>query len=169
MKLCGNLLALTTLLTTLVAAPIATAADLPVIKDLRKEASQAQEKHLPILVMFSADHCTYCVRIEEDFLKPMHSGGFYDEKVIIRRVKLGGTNITDFDGSSISTKELAERYDVSVTPTLVFIDAQGRQLNQKLVGLTTPELYGGYLDQAIDTSLDRLRRNKPLVAKISSN
>jgi thioredoxin-related protein len=164
-----HLLALTTLLTTLVAAPIAKAGDLPLIKDLRKEAGQSQEKRLPILVMFSGEHCIYCVRLEEDFLKPMHNGGFYDDKVIIRRVKLGDNLVNDFDGSRISANELAERYGVTVTPTLVFIDAQGRQLTQKLVGLTTPEMYGGYLDQAIDTSLDRLRRTKPLVAKISSN
>ena len=165
----GHLLALATLLSTLVTTPIAMAGDLPLIKDLRKEASYAGEKRLPILVMFSSDHCSYCIRIEEDFLKPMHSGGYYNEKVIIRRVKLGGDSISDFDGSLISASELAQRYNVNVTPTLVFIDTQGRQLTQKLVGLTTPELYGGYLDTAIDTSLDRLRRNKPLVAKISSN
>ncbi|HEY0635723.1 MAG TPA: thioredoxin fold domain-containing protein [Gammaproteobacteria bacterium] len=167
----GHLLALLSLLASLVAAPIAMAGDIPLIKDLRKEASQAQEKRLPLLVMFSADQCPYCVRIEEDFLKPMHSGGYYDDKVIIRRVKLGSGSgsVNDFDGSRISASELAERYDVSVTPTLVFIDAQGRQLTQKLVGLTTPELFGGYLDQAIDTSLDRLRRTTPLAVKVSSN
>lgn len=169
MKLRGYFLALTALFATLVAAPVAMAGEIPLIKDLRKEASNSQEKRLPILVMFSGEHCAYCVRIEEDFLKPMQNGGFYDDKVIIRRVKLGNDVVSDFDGSRISASELAERYDVKVTPTLVFIDGHGRQLTQKLVGLTTPELYGGYLDQAIDTSLDRLRRTKPLVAKISSN
>ena len=169
MKLRGYLLALTTLFAALTGAPIAMAGDLPQIKDLRVEARQSQEKRLPILVMFSADYCVYCARIEEDFLKPMHNGGFYDDKVLIRNVKLGDGLVSDFDGSRISANELAKRYDVSVTPTLVFIDAHGRQLAQKLVGLTTPELYGGYLDQAIDTSLDRLRRTKPLVAKISAD
>lgn len=169
MKLRGYLLALLTLLTALAAAPLAMAGDLPQIKDLRQEARQSQEKRLPILVMFSAEHCTFCVRIEEDFLKPMHNGGFYNDKVLIRRVKLGNGSVNDFDGSRISANELAQRYDVSVTPTLIFIDGQGRQLTQKLVGLSTPELYGGYLDQAIDTSLDRLRRTTPLVVKVSSN
>lgn len=168
MKLRGYLLALATLLATLTVAPVAMAGDIPQIKDLRQEASTASQKRLPILVMFSAEYCAYCVRIEEDFLKPMHNGGFYDEKVIIRRVKLGSGTVNDFDGSRISADELAARYDVSVTPTLVFIDAHGRQLAQKLVGLTTPEMYGGYLDTAIDTSLDRLRRTKPLVVKVSS-
>lgn len=165
----GHLLTMITLLTTLVAAPLATAGELPPIKDLRKEAITSQERRLPILVLFSADHCLYCVRLEEEFLKPMHNGGFYDDKVLIRRVKLSDAVVSDFDGSSISARDLAARYNVTVTPTLVFIDHQGRQLVQKMVGLTTPELYGGYLDQAIDTSLDRLRRTKPLVAKISSN
>ncbi|HEY0635267.1 MAG TPA: thioredoxin fold domain-containing protein [Gammaproteobacteria bacterium] len=165
----GYLLALTIMLTTLVAATSAKAGDIPTIKDLRHEASQSREKGLPILLMFSADHCSYCVRIEEDFLKPMQNGGFYDDKVIIRRIKLGSQQVADLDGSRISSRELGERYDVSVTPTLVFIDHKGRQLAPKLVGLTTPELYGGYLDEAIDTSLDRLRRTKPLAVKVSSN
>ncbi|HEY0719919.1 MAG TPA: thioredoxin fold domain-containing protein [Gammaproteobacteria bacterium] len=159
----GHLLALAILLATLVAAPVAMAGDdIPLIKDLRNEARQCEDKRLPLLVLFSSNHCVYCMRIEEDFLKPMQNGGFYDDKVIIRRVELGNGNIRDFDGSTIDASALAERYDVSVTPTLVFIDARGRQLTQKLVGLTTPELYGGYLDQAIDTSLDRLRRTTPL-------
>ncbi len=149
------------------AALTAMAGEIPAIKDLRLEANQSQAKRLPILVMFSADNCVYCMHLEDDFLKPMHSGGFYDDKVIIRQIKLGSGNMVDFDGSRISADELAQRYNVSVTPTVVFIDARGRQLTQRMVGLTTPEFYGSYLDQAIDTSLDRLRRNKPLAVKMA--
>jgi hypothetical protein len=30
-----------------------------------------------------------------------------------------------------------------------------------MVGLMTPDFYGGYIDEAIDTALARLRRNRP--------
>ena len=160
----GNFLALS--FAAFMATSSAMAADIPAIKDFRQEAKLSQEKRVPILVMFSAENCVYCMHLEEDFLKPMQNGGFYDNKVIIRRLKMGSDDVIDFDGSRITIDALAQRYSVSVTPTLVFLDSRGHQLTQKMVGLTTPELYGGYLDQAIDTSLDRLRRNKPLVAKI---
>ena len=44
-----------------------------------------------------------------------------------------------------------------MTPTLLFVDSQGRELAERMVGVTTLEFYGGYLDQAIDASSDKLR------------
>ena len=42
-------------------------------------------------------------------------------------------------------------------PTLILVDHNGRKLTQRMVGLTTPELYGGYLDDAIDQAQARYR------------
>lgn len=168
MTLRGHLMiALTALLGAALCAPVARAGELPSIVDLRQEAALSQQKRLPILVMFSSDYCPYCVRVEEEFLKPMHNGGFYDDKVLIRNIKLGSRNLIDFDGRAVSASELAQRYEVSLTPTVIFIDHKGRQLAQQLVGLTTPDYYGGYLDQAIDTALERLRHTRAQTVKLA--
>jgi thiol-disulfide isomerase/thioredoxin len=119
--------------------------------------------------MFSAEHCTYCEKLEEDFLKPMLRSGDYDDRVLIRKVKIDGFGtIRDFDGNKVDAEAFADRYKVYVTPTVVFIDGDGAQLARKRVGLSTPDFYGGYLDQSIDTALDVLRRNKPLRVKLSA-
>lgn len=139
------------------------------VKDFSKLGVRSHEARLPILLMFSAEHCSYCVKLEEDFLKPMLRSGDYDDKVLIRKVKIDGfDSVRDFDGNKIDASKFADRYKVYVTPTVVFIDGDGAQLAPKRVGLSTPDFYGGYLDQSINTALDVLRRNKPLRVKLSA-
>ncbi len=132
-------------------------------------ARHSEQKNLPILLMFSAEHCGYCIRLEEDFLKPMLRSGDYEDKVLIRKIKIDGfDDIRYFDGKPISIDAFSARYNVVVTPTVAFLDSHGAQLAPKRVGLTTPDFYGGYLDQSIDAALDLLRRNKPMRVKLSS-
>lgn len=125
--------------------------------DLREEAALASARGVPVLLMFAADHCPYCARVEDEFLKPMILGGEYEDRAVIRKLELGHGTLRDFDGRRVTVRELAARYQVSVTPTLVFLDAGGRQLTDKIVGLSTPDFFGAYLDAAIAAALSRLR------------
>lgn len=44
---------------------------------------------------------------------------------------------------------------------MLFLDPQGRELTDRMVGINTLEFYGGYLDQNIDTALSRVRGEVP--------
>lgn len=139
------------------------------IRDFTRVAGDSDERRLPILLMFSANYCSYCVRLEEEFLKPMLRSGDYGDKVLIRKMKIDGYgSVRDFDGRQIPVEAFTGRYHISVTPTVVFLDGSGAQLAPKRVGLSTPDFYGGYLDQSIDLALDVLRRNKPLRVNLSA-
>jgi len=143
----------------------ALAVEVPELRDLRAEAAQVRGQRTTLMLMFHADHCVYCQRMENEFLKPMLISGDYEGKVIMRRVKLDPAYmLRDFDGARITGAELAERYRVFVTPTLLFLDASGGQVAEKMVGLSTPDFFGGYLDAAIDTALTRLHGGRPAVA-----
>ncbi len=151
------------------AAYAADAIEVKETKDFNRLAKESDQKRLPILLMFSAEYCGYCERVEEEFLKPMLRSGDYEDKVLIRKIKIDGfDDIRDFDGKQISIDAFTSRYNVVVTPTVAFLDGNGAQLAPKRVGLSTPDFYGGYLDQSIDAALDMLRRNKPLRVKLSS-
>lgn len=127
-------------------------------EDLRSESVAVQARVLPLLIEFSAKDCVFCLQLEEDFLKPMLRSGDYTERVIIRKIDItSDTQLTDFNGQVISAQALARRYGVKVTPTVVLLDAKGQELAERLIGVTTPDFYGGYLDTAIDESLQRLR------------
>jgi len=130
------------------------------VQNLLREGQVAAEKRLPILIMFSMDQCPYCELIREDFLKPMIRSGDYTDKVIIREVHSDSyATLLDFDGAKISSDELASRYGASLSPTVVFLDHKGQQLNKKMIGITTVHYYGGYLDEAIDASYKRMQNN----------
>lgn len=130
----------------------------PVVTDLQRVGSQAQSRELPILLTFTSMICSYCELLEQDFLQPMLLGGEYSDKIIIRKLVLGfGETLTDFNGQSVSASEVSDRYRVFVTPTLVFIDGNGKELAERMIGINTPELYGGYLDACIETALLHIR------------
>ena len=106
---------------------------------------------MPLLLVFSADYYEYCEQLEEQFLRPMLISGDYEDRVMIRLLKLGnGSSVRDFQGNEIATGDLANRYQVRVTPTMLFLNPQGRELAPRMVGINTPEFFGGYLDRSID-------------------
>ena len=145
-------------LVMLLVAPVRAEVTVPVTEDLSVEAGLARERQLPLLLMFYAEHCAYCTIVEEDFLEPMLISGEYIDKAIIRRIDLERLRpIIDFDNRPISVSDFASRYGVFVTPTLVYVNAEGRELANKMVGLTTPDFYGGYIDGRIDSALEKLR------------
>ena len=67
-----------------------------------------------------------------------------------------GVRINDFQGRSRSAADFARSYGVSLTPTLLFLDPQGKELTPRIVGVNTLEMFGLYLDAAIDEAHSRL-------------
>jgi len=141
----------------------ATAVVIAQISDLRLDAAQASQQNLPILILFSSDYCRYCKVVSEEFLQPMQFSGAYANKILFRQIKLSArAEINDFDGRRIKVREFAGRYRVKLTPTLIFIDPQGRELAPPMVGVSTPDYYGSYLDEAINQAVQQLRAREQL-------
>ena len=71
-------------------------------RDLKTDAQHARARRVPILLLFSADYCTYCVRLVEEFLSPMQRSGEYDTRVLIREVKIDDYGfVRDFSGNRV--------------------------------------------------------------------
>jgi len=138
----------------------------PVAHDLQQEGQQARVRQLPIMLTFLADDCGYCELLEEDFLQPMLLSGEYQDRVIIRKLILDdGSSVNDFSGKDLEATRLSDHYRVFVTPTILFVDGSGRELAERIVGINTPELFGGYLEVCIDTARASIR-NPEALAKL---
>lgn len=135
----------------------------PLTTNLQADAALAQARSIPLLIMFSLDNCPYCMVVREEFLDPMQRNSDYHNKVLMRILKMDGGFVTDFDGHRVPVDDLAVRYGASVAPTVVLLDHSGRMLTKRLLGISTPDFYGGYLDAAINESLQRLRKQLTLV------
>ena len=125
--------------------------------DLREEARMARENNLVLVLEISSEYCGFCRRLEELFLVPMQRNADYGRKVIIRKVSLDRyETLVDFDGREKSTSEFASRYGVSMTPTLLFLDGNGEEMSEKLVGIWSEDYYGSYIDNRIDEARERM-------------
>lgn len=124
------------------------------VSDLREAGRLLRQNGLVLVLEFSSEDCSYCRRLEELFLLPMQRNAGYDDKVLIRSLDLDGyQDLVDFQGRSLSVDEFALRYAVSLTPTLLFLDADGIELSERLVGIWSEDFYGGYIDARIEEAL----------------
>lgn len=143
----------------------AAADDLPPVtlheaRNLLAEARDAESRCAPLLLEFSAIGCEYCTLLEEEVLKPMLRNRDYDELVVMRKVMVdSATPVTGFNGEQLNISALTYRYRIFVTPTLIFLDSRGEELAERMVGVNTLEMYGGYLDRALEHASAELRRN----------
>ena len=143
----------------LAAAALQAGVDVPVASNLQQDAHAARQDKLPLMLVFSAITCSHCDELEEEFIRPMLLSGEYSDRILIRKLVLdNGSSLTDFAGQRRAVEEFAHSYGVYVTPTILFVDHTGRQLAERMVGINTIEMYGGYLDQCIDTALMHVRQ-----------
>jgi thioredoxin-related protein len=156
LKLIGAVLCLMTI--TVVQAETLPYVKVREVANLQAVGEEARARQLPILVMFSIRECPYCDVVREEFLKPMlRSGDYVDRVIMLELYSDSHAQLRDFNGELISADELIHRYQAGFAPTLVFLDSQGKELAERLIGITTRDFYGGYLDDAIDESLQRVR------------
>lgn len=121
--------------------------------NLHSIADAATKSNQVIMLYFSAIYCTYCMMLNEDVIQPMMVNEGYLKKVRVVEISLDtDENITDFNNKTISIDVLQSRYDIQVTPTLLFVDNKGTEIVQRIVGYQTKDFYWYYLDEAINAA-----------------
>ena len=119
--------------------------------DFQALSKNMKEKNLGLVLMLHAEHCPYCIQMENEILSPMIKSGEYEKKVIIRKLQIDeARDVTDFSGNTVEPSDISDRFKAFVTPTLVFLDHQGNERVKQMVGINTVELFGAYLDIEID-------------------
>ena len=143
---------------TVAAGAERVAAKLPGAGDLKADAVDARERHVPILLFFNRAGCVYCERALREYLGPMHGDPAYAGRVLFRQVEIDKPlSLVDFGGRATTHREFAARYKVRLTPTIWFVDGDGTVLAEPIVGLPTIDFFGAYIDQRIGDSQALLR------------
>ena len=133
--------------------------EIPVATNLSELGKQAKRKNLPILLMVSAHHCPYCELLKNEIINPMMVSGDYTDKVIMSELVLDwDSDIIGFDGAKKGPEDIANDYYSVVTPTILFLDHNGREVQKRMIGVNTVEMYGFYLDESIARALKKVRK-----------
>ncbi len=144
---------------------IAVAADEPLpeveiieIEDFSQLAEHAAAEQKLIMLEVSATYCSFCLKLEEEIIKPMLRSGDYDANVLIRKFDIDKlSKPRDFSGSLISRSSLVKRWDIKITPTLIFLNSQNQEVSERILGVNSLDYFGGYVDDAIDHGLAAIR------------
>jgi thioredoxin-related protein len=139
---------------------ISQAAGLPVVKDFTVEAGEAYRKQIPILVLFMGESCSYCETALNDFLLPIQRDPEFKDKVILRQVESSsGDALIDFDGKTTTYSRFSSRHNVSAVPNVMLFDSNGQVLTY-IEGLLTVDFYYGFIVDAINESLEKIKTAK---------
>ncbi len=128
----------------------AWAADVPMSTDLQAEGARAAALNTPLIIVFTSPSCHYCEIVKRDYLLPLLKNPDTAQTLMIRQVVTGsGARLKDFHGRTSTQAAFAAFQGVSLTPTVAFFDARGREVVKPIVGLLNPDYYYGYLEDAI--------------------
>ena len=160
-KLANGLLAIILAWFTAAGVYAADSAEVPIAHNLAADAQEAKASGVPIMLVFGSRNCPFCLVLNRDFLQPMRRNAEYDAKVIMRMVDVGSSApLRLFSGKATTHARFSRENGIKLTPTIKLFDAEGRELTEPLIGLSTPDYYGGFLDQRIDQALAKVRAGK---------
>lgn len=131
---------------------------LPPAVDLRADARTARVKRLPVVLFFHTTTCPYCREVEDLYLAPLQKENEKTPRFLLRVVEVGGRQpLVAFDGTRMDQRAFAVSQGVTLVPHLRFLGPDGEALVPDLVGLTTRDFYGAYLENSIATAGEKLR------------
>jgi thioredoxin-related protein len=114
--------------------------------DLREDVAEAAEENKRILLFFHQDGCPYCAKLlNENFsIKEIVDKTVENFQVI--EINIWGDNeVTDLNGEVTTEKAFAAGLKVMYTPTLMFLDEQGRKA-LRINGYFPPHKFSTALD-----------------------
>lgn len=104
----------------------------------------------PIIIYATRKDCRFCRLLEQEVLSPLIRSGDYAGQFTLVSLPLDAPRaLVKFAGKEISAGALASRYQLQLSPTLVFVSEDGSELAPRLTGYQGGAYYEHYLEQAI--------------------
>ena len=89
--------------------------------DLREDHAEAKAAGKRFAIIFEQRGCIYCTKMHKEVLALKYINDYVRENFHIVQLDLWGSReVTDFDGTRLPEKKIAERWGVLFTPTVVF-------------------------------------------------
>jgi len=90
--------------------------------DLRDDLKEAKEAGKRLVIFFEQVGCIYCKKMQTEVLAQKPINDYVRENFEVVQLNLWGSReVTDFDGKAMTEKEIAKRWRVVFTPTIVFL------------------------------------------------
>ncbi|MEL7166059.1 MAG: thioredoxin family protein [Pseudomonadota bacterium] len=90
-------------------------------KDLAEDLAEAGDEGKRLMVLIEQRGCIYCRKMHEEvFVIPEIAQYIEDNYFVVQINMFGDVEVTDFDGTTLSEKEMARRWGALFTPSIYF-------------------------------------------------
>lgn len=122
-------------------------------KDLSEDLAEANDEGKRLLLIFEQRGCIYCTKMHKDvFPDPTVAQFIHDNYFVVQLNLHGSTEVTDFDGETLEERQMARKWGVLFTPTMMFLPQEVGE------GLSAPQAAVAQMPGAFGrgTTLDML-------------
>ena len=121
---------------------------LPRPVSLAAEIERALAIRKALVVLVSLDGCPYCQVVRESYLSPLRAGGQPVVQIELSR----DLALIDFAGRASTHAHVVRGLGVRIAPTVLFLGRAGAEVADRLVGISNPDFYGGYLSELVEVA-----------------
>ncbi len=103
------------------------------------------------LILFSRADCAFCRIVREHYLLPLAAKR--PPRLFLADIDIESrAMMTGWQRQRLTQAAFAASHGARLSPTVIFVDSQGRELAEPIVGLSN-DFFGAYLDAAIAKAL----------------
>lgn len=103
-------------------------------KDLSEDLDEANAEGKRLLIMFEQRGCIYCTKMHKEVFPTEEIARSIRDNYFVVQLNLhGDIEVTDFDGETMSEKDMARKWGILFTPTMMFLPEEVEE------GATAPQ------------------------------
>ncbi|CUH66443.1 Thioredoxin-related protein [Thalassovita gelatinovora] len=114
-------------------------------KDLREDLSEANAEGKRFVIIIEQRGCIYCKKMHEEVFPDAAIDSFITDNYFVVQLNMfGDVEVTDFDGDTLTEKEMVRKWGLMFTPTMMFFPeevAEGLTAQQAAVSVV-PGAFG---------------------------
>lgn len=93
--------------------------------DLSEDLADANAQGKRLMVIIEQKGCIYCTKMHEKIFPDPEVDAMIRENFFVVQINMyGDLEVTDFDGTALSEKDMVRRWNLIFTPTMIFLPEQ---------------------------------------------
>ena len=94
-------------------------------KDLREDLSEANSEGKRLVLFFEQIGCIYCTKMHKEVFSKEKVSNYIEENFFVVQLNLhGDIEVTDFDGEVLAEKDIARKWGILFTPSVIFLPTE---------------------------------------------
>jgi len=91
-------------------------------KDLREDLEEANAEGKRLVLFFEQIGCIYCTKMHKEAFSKEKVSNYIDDNFFVVQLNLhGDIEVTDFDGDVLPEKDIARKWGILFTPSILFL------------------------------------------------